>query len=222
MLFPFPFPSPPSASCLFVVGSFCRSSTHCNEFKLLHTFACIGSCKKAATKARNKWRANFFSQLPVVPPPSLPLLVSLRHCATRQPWRVPVSRDGYTAFWDKRRLGTCIKYEACRPNGLPVCVCATPPCTCVSGNCWLCLPTVYQKMKQKSNGSAKSSSQKYASVFVFYSYNNKSTVAASSGTVTAKTTAAVAVSRPPLLLFPSSWLLLSFNIVMRNIFCPPL
>lgn len=122
MLFLFPFPSPPSASCLFVVGSFCRSSTHCNEFKLLHTFACIGSCKKAATKARNKWRANFFSQLPVVPPPPLSLLLSLRHCATRQPWRVPVSRDGYTAFWDKRRLGTCIKYEACRPKGLRVCV----------------------------------------------------------------------------------------------------
>lgn len=137
----------------------------------------------------------------------LSLLLSLRHCATRQPWRVPVSRDGYTAFWDKRRLGTCIKYEACRPNGLPVyvCVCVPRP----PAHVWVatvgCVCRLSIKKWNKSQMALPSPRpEKYASVFVFYSYNNKSTVAASSGTVTAKTTAAAVAVSPPLFSSPPS------------------
>lgn len=139
-----------------------------------------------------------------VPPftPSLP--PPLRHASAVKSAGVQGRLHSFLGQEAPRHLHKIWSLQTQRTPCVCVSVCATPPCTCVSGNCWLCLPTVYQKMKQKSNGSAKSSSRKYASVFVFYSYNNKSTVAASSGTVTAKTTAAVAVavssSSPP---FPS-------------------
>lgn len=159
--FPPPFlPLPLLPSSLLLAPSVARRLIAMNLNCCIHSPA-LAAVKKQQQKPETNGVLIFSRSCQSYPFP-LSLLRSLRHCATRQPWRVPVSRDGYTAFWDKRRLGTCIKYEACRPNGLPVCVCvcATPPCTCVSGNCWLCLPTVYQKMKQKSNGSAKSSSRK--------------------------------------------------------------